>query len=142
MTPQDLRIGNYVYYEHTTHIISGIMGGKVYSWWVKDGKPVIEYEQKDIGGAQVENPYMDVISRYEPIPLTEEWLVKFGIELNFEELENGSKLLSWVKGAFNLEIDKDGKICFEVYSHYIEVKYVHQLQNIYFTLTEEELKQD
>ena len=142
MKPQDLRIGNYVYYENTTHIISGIMGNKIYSWWVKDGKPVIEYEQKDIGGAQVENPYMDVIDRHEPIPLTEEWLVKFGIELNFEELESGFKLLYWVKGAFNLEIDKDGKIYFEVYSHYIEVKYVHQLQNLYFALTGEELKQD
>ena len=136
MKPQDLRIGNYVYYENTTHIISGIMGSKIYSWWVKDGKPVIEYEQKDIGGAQVENPYIDVISRHEPIPLTEEWLIKLGIEFK------DKKHLYWVKGAFNLELTEEGDVYFEVYSHYIDVKYVHQLQNLYFALTGEELKQD
>ena len=76
MKSQDLRIGNYLYYEHTTHIVSGVHGNKVYSWWVKDGEPVIEYEAKDISGTQVENPYIDVISQYEPIPLTEEWLIK------------------------------------------------------------------
>ena len=78
MEPQELRIGNYIYYEHTTHIVSGVHGNRVYSWWVKDGEPVIEYEAKDISGTQVEAPYMDVISQYEPIPLTEEWLLKLG----------------------------------------------------------------
>ncbi len=80
MKATELRIGNYVYYEHTTHIVSGIHGNKVYSWWVKDGEPIIEYEAKDISGTQVENPYIDVISQYEPIPLTEEWLIKLGFE--------------------------------------------------------------
>ena len=46
MKTQELRIGNYLYYEHTTHIVSGVHGNKVYSWWVKDGEPVIEYEAK------------------------------------------------------------------------------------------------
>ncbi len=76
---------------------------------------------------------------YQPIPLTEDILLKCGIELKFEELESGSRMSYWVKGAFDLEIGADGKICFEVYSHYIEVKYLHQLQNLYFALTGEEL---
>jgi hypothetical protein len=42
MKESDLRIGNYVYYEHTTHIVDGIYENKVYSWWVKNGEPVIE----------------------------------------------------------------------------------------------------
>ncbi len=136
MEKNDIRIGNYIYYEHTTHIVSGVHGNKVYSWWVKDGEPVIEWEAKDISGTQVENPYMDVISQYEPIPLTEEWLMKFGFDIK------DKNRLDWVKGAFNLERsnEDDSKFCFEVYSHYIPLDYVHQLQNLYFALTGEELK--
>lgn len=136
MKASDLRIGNYVYYEHTTHIVSGVHGNKLYSWWVKDGEPVIEYEAKDISGTQVENPYMDVVSQYEPIPLTEEWLLKFGFDMK------DKNRLDWVKGAFNLERsnEDDSKFCFEVYSHYIPLDYIHQFQNLYFTLTGEELK--
>ena len=136
MTPTDLRIGNYVYYEHTTHIVSGVHGNKVYSWWVKDGEPVIEYEAKDISGTQVENPYMDVVSQYEPIPLNKVWLLNFGFDMK------DKNRLDWVKGAFNLERsnEDDSKFCFEVYSHYIPLDYVHQFQNLYFTLTGEELK--
>ena len=136
MKASDLRIGNYVYYEHTTHIVSGIHGNKVYSWWVKDGEPVIEYEAKDISGTQVENPYMDVVSQYEPIPLTEGLLKEFGFDMK------DKNRLDWVKGAFNLERsnEDDSKFCFEVYSHYIPLDYIHQLQNLYFALTGEELK--
>lgn len=135
MKASDLRIGNYVYYEHTTHIVSGVHGNKVYSWWVKDGEPVIEYEAKDVSGTQVENPYIDVISQYEPIPLTEEWLLKFGFDMK------NKNRLDWVKGAFNLERSNEdnSKFCFEVYSHYIPLDYIHQFQNLYFALTGEEL---
>lgn len=67
---------------------------------------------------------------YEPIPLTEEWLIKFGFErwndvynnfyhkLNGIEIENG-----------NIYVGHGNKI-----------KYVHQLQNLYFAITGEELK--
>lgn len=132
----DLRIGNYLWYEHTTHIVDGIYENMIYSWWVKDGDPVIEYEMKDIGGAMVKNPYRDLISQYEPILLTEEWLLKFGFDMK------DKNRLDWVKGAFNLERsnEDDSKFCFEVYSHYIPLDYVHQFQNLYFALTGEELK--
>ena len=78
-----------------------------------------------------------------PIPLTEEWVNNFGFlkEHPGEMIVSDKKLAMWyhwVKGAFNVEVS-DGKIVFEVYSHYIHVKYVHQLQNIYFALTETEL---
>ena len=151
MTQNELRIGNYVYYEHTTHVVSGVHGNIVYSWWVKDGKPVIEYEAKDSSGTQVEAPYVDVVSQYEPIPLTEEWLEKLGLikrnqteelpeELQQPDIdEDGDIWYTWVKGVFNLEIQSNGEIWFEVYSHYKHIKWVHELQNLYFALTEEEL---
>jgi hypothetical protein len=151
METKELRIGNYVYYEHTTHVVSGVHGNSIYSWWVKDGKPVIEYEAKDSSGTQVENPYMDVVSQYKPIPLTEEWLEKLGLikrnqteelpeELQQPDIdEDGDIWYTWVKGVFNLEIQSNGEIWFELYSHYKHIKWVHELQNLYFALTEEEL---
>lgn len=70
----------------------------------------------------------------EPEPLTEEWLKKFGFEY-----EPGSIDVWWV-GSFG--IDAAGKsyhyTCGE-YIHGIGIKHVHQLQNLYFALTGEEL---
>ena len=76
------------------------------------------------------------LKAFEPIPLTEEWLGKFGFDIKDKDR------LDWVKGAFNLERSNEdnNKFCFEVYSHYIPLDYVHQLQNLYFALTGEELK--
>jgi hypothetical protein len=68
--------------------------------------------------------------KFEPIPLTEEWLFKFGfVYLNehgwiknnvFDFLLNSSFELDWYENA--------------------PCKHVHQLQNLYFALTGEELK--
>ena len=40
---------------------------------------------------------------------------------------------------YGIELNRESFGIFEVYSHYIHVKYVHQLQNLYFPLTCEEL---
>jgi len=85
------------------------------------------------------------------IPLTEDWLEKFGLikkylENQFEEggfdlKEDGSKWYYWVdSGVFNLEIQTNGEIWFEIYSCYKHIKYVHELQNLYFCLTGNELQ--
>lgn len=71
----------------------------------------------------------------EPIPLTEEWLLKLGFEnLNYGWYLNKIKLFdySYKKGSINLKINS-----FDVPS--TQIKYVHQLQNLHFALTEEEL---
>jgi hypothetical protein len=62
-----------------------------------------------------------------PIPLTEEWLLKFGI-INRQ---------IWV-----FEIFGDNKRGFHISSEsgeWIFIEHVHQLQNLYFALTGEEL---
>jgi hypothetical protein len=144
MKTQELRIGNYLYYEHTTHIVSGVHGNKVYSWWVKDGKPVIEYEAKDISGTQVENPYIDVISQYEPIPLTEEWLIKLGFE-KLTDSNDGFKntTYTYTKGI-SFIVYFDGVRLSTNFWMGNEKHYVHQLQNLFYVLSGEELtiKQD
>lgn len=67
-----------------------------------------------------------------PIPLTEEWLIKFGFEGN-------------IIAVNDLWIEHDGDVGYYLADdHSIGVgmdyiKYVHQLQNLYFALTGEEL---
>jgi len=75
------------------------------------------------------------IHQIEPIPLTEEWLLKFGFQKGgFDYLKN------------NLEISKLNNGIFDAYCTDLEsfvfiseIKYVHQLQNLYFALTGDEL---
>ena len=75
----------------------------------------------------------------EPIPLTEEWLVKFGFEYKdgYLTLElgyfSGSNFIYWIGDVLNL-FCKSGMMLTN------NIKYVHQLQNLYFALTGEELK--
>jgi hypothetical protein len=66
---------------------------------------------------------------FKPIPLTEEWLLKFGFKKNDEgrydkrmELILENKVYHFKQGWTN-----------------VELKYVHQLQNLYFAITGEEL---
>lgn len=69
-----------------------------------------------------------------PIPLTEEWLEKFGFE------KNGLYDYSLPDMSFLVYWDKANRIylcsrCGEK----IPLKYVHKLQNLYFVVKEEEL---
>lgn len=65
----------------------------------------------------------------EAIPLTEEWLLKLGFD-NFGK--------RWMEKNLPLDIIKANG--FYMANVVNEIKYVHQLQNLYFALTEEELK--
>ena len=72
----------------------------------------------------------------EPIPLTEEWLLKFG----FERQENNWKTLDLHFATIGWEKLAGITLSFEKESIYLpHIKYVHQLQNLYFALTGEEL---
>lgn len=75
---------------------------------------------------------------YEPIPLTEEWLKRFG----FEKHINGWVLEDNFITIHSDDMDNDVFIRTGGMSkaEYITcVDYVHQLQNLYFSLTGEEL---
>jgi hypothetical protein len=66
-----------------------------------------------------------------PIPLTEEWLLKFGFEFDEEYNSYSLKMLSVYDGknGFSSDLFWDG----------LDIETVHQLQNLYFALTNEEL---
>lgn len=76
--------------------------------------------------------------RIKPIPLTEEWLVRFGFEV---------KKHKWIVATHKLNTDFvinnaiDGSMRFTPVwcKDYKPIIFVHQLQNLYFALTGEEL---
>ena len=78
------------------------------------------------------------IENIEGIPLTEEWLLKFGLEWSiFHQATHKTgfeyDLNSLYEGGYSLSTFKREHIVVE------KIKYVHQLQNLYFALTGEEL---
>jgi hypothetical protein len=103
MKPNELRIGNSINY-HGEEII------------------VRPYTFTDI----------EVDAGYEPIPLTEEWLLKFGFEkYEFDHKENQYRY------QVRLIVIRDGK--FVDYGSSVLLEHIHQLQNFFFALTGEEL---
>lgn len=70
---------------------------------------------------------------FEPIPLTDEWLYKLGFELTYWKTDNSPAL--WRIG----DIDFLTYMFDSLHYHNLNLKYVHQLQNYYFSLTEQEL---
>lgn len=70
--------------------------------------------------------------RLYPIPITEEWLLKFG----FEFFDSGL----YRKGDFYLPIKfNDYTVLKWKVFEIAPVKYIHQLQNLFFAITGEEL---
>ena len=79
--------------------------------------------RKRIGGSFI-------LESLKPIPLTEEWLMKFGFRYSVGWFgKNGIELFNinnlYFRGNFPIKAD---------------IKYIHQLQNLYFALCGEELQ--
>ncbi len=99
--------------------------------WVYDCGDIHEFSIHDFELLSIHSP---AIENYEPIPLTEEWLINMG----FEEDRAGHR-----------ELTKNGfTIFFEVFSDHVscylemigvDILYIHQLQNLIFALWGEEL---
>ena len=70
---------------------------------------------------------------FTPIPLTEEWLLKFGFDIEYTK----GGFLRWQKGEFKL---LDRRLPYpQFHSPKACIEYVHSLQNLYFALTNTEL---
>jgi hypothetical protein len=121
MESKELRIGNLVNYKIVDKL--------------DERKEWFELCEIDAVDLQV------IDSEYQPIPLTEEWLLKLGFKLVFAgqgdgfiyecgQLCNAMSIYSRNRNVF-------------LYSTFnsceINIQYVHQLQNLHFALTNEEL---
>lgn len=123
MKAQELRIGNYI--QHFYH-------GKC----THDKNDWIEVNLLDILSI-----LEDEIEDYRPIPITENWLLKFGFIHNglnydydrFTFHAQAKKDDYFINTEFSIKNDK----CSIIISY--NIKYVHQLQNVIFALTQREL---
>ena len=132
----ELRIGNYVTIDnkqsHPT--ISGQMGLVI--GILERYEKLFPKSTASISIQIGDNSFSQFNEYIEPIPLTEEWLVKLGFEL-FQD-ENDAFPSYHHKYSFVLdEKFQPSDVGFPI--AHIEFKYVHQLQNLYFALTGEEL---
>jgi len=131
MKASELRIGNYV--EDTFNL------GKRETTQIslEDFAVMLNYGNQSI--------------TYRPIKITDEWLDKFGFDdveykngyIGFEFRTNMIMDFVLTKPKFMGEWQDD--YCFDLGQHrFVPVKYVHQLQNLFFaiTMTELEIKQD
>ena len=121
---KDLRIGNLIlvhnHYVATIERIGKDIGVKTYGEKISQ----IDY---------IELQYLT------PIELTDEWLLRFGFERH--ELDNWF-YLKIINDWTRLNININGSVCELSISNHgavINVTYVHQLQNLYFALTGQEL---
>lgn len=121
MKASELRIGNFVHLK---------------------GYPAVEFPLSERRALMVLTKGYGV----EPIPLTEDWLVRFGFEkkteLNYER-DLVRKLVYKSERAVNDKIKifdfKTGEFSAWNSGYLNTIKHVHQLQNLYFALTGNEL---
>ena len=74
----------------------------------------------------------DVIEDYKPIPLSEQWLLKFGFEEH--HIKQGFGKLYYHRGVDIYK--KDGVIVFYVHTNrnWVVFEYVHEIQNFFSSL--------
>lgn len=126
MKLKELRIGNWVFDDENKPCqISLLTSEKRDAYEGEVPEFQIEYKES-------ENIFVsDVIN---PIPLTEEWLLKFG----FFSHENRPRPV-YGNNSFIYFYKQDGIFWSDLMHGTIEIKYVHQLQNLYHALTGKEL---
>ncbi|KAA2223021.1 hypothetical protein [Chryseobacterium sediminis] len=121
IAPQELRLGNLIGYDGKIFKVKEIRN---YIIVCDRGKGNVDFTSKEI----------------EPIELTEEWLLKFGFEKKAEhnlklDVLTRSIIHAYTHGKVEIELGNRSGYSFG----YPEVQFVHQLQNLYFALTGEEL---
>nr|DAT09631.1 MAG TPA: hypothetical protein [Caudoviricetes sp.] len=121
---KELRIGNYIQLRNNHVMVGGIPN--VY-------KLLIPGEQ-----------YAVEVKEFEPIPLTEELFLKCGFRFEYDSFCNGIEL-SYGISLYNTKDEDKNKLFISVNNaeyaiSHIPIKYLHQLQNIYYYLTGKELE--
>jgi len=128
ITVRDLRIGNYI----------KIYGDKFHF------QEVLQINRGSIGIEDDEFECVE-INEVNPIPITEKWLTSLGFkfvirnmymlrlnnEIQLQFYENQDEFIVIAIGQYDSAL---------IHTDLKKIKYIHQLQNLYFALTGEELK--
>lgn len=124
----ELRIGNYLNYQGKIIKVEGIHNRTIYH-----------------SDRQFDQVGVEKYITFEPIPLTEEWLLRFGFEKEHVTV-NDIIINIYRLGDYEISIYLQGNETQKGYylPHSLQsrayIKYVHQIQNLYFSLTNNELK--
>ena len=133
MKATELRIGNYIKGIYETEIDRGngiIEDAECFEEVRVVGLDSVNFSEYSIW---VEDGSREIYDSFEGIPLTEEWLLKLG----FKWKNHAMRL-----GKYAIRQQVDGWFMYlsnESLNFTIHLKYVHQLQNLYFALTGKEL---
>jgi hypothetical protein len=128
---KELRIGNLALFDGRVVVVMGVVRIIFDDGSIDDNVDIIREEDDDDNCITIQS--------LKPIPLTEEWLLKFGF-VKDSEYDNTFNLgIEVLNGFKDFTIDIRAKVllldCME-----IKIEYVHQLQNLYFALTGEDLE--
>jgi len=125
MNVKELRIGNLIEISDYSDVIFEIEE-------IEYSNYKIDYRvlAKGYNGDWVNKDWVNNVESVIPIPLTNDWMIKFGFEL-----------FPWGFVKNKLRISFNSKTEFRYISDNIsiQIKSVHQLQNLYFALTGDEL---
>jgi hypothetical protein len=108
--PHELRIGNYL-------LRNGI---------------VVRIDSISISNIEF---HRSVALEYWPVDLTPEWLTRFG----FKRTQVYENVDEWFHNPLNIQTDGEIFMVTRIGIYDLELKSVHQLQNLYFALTGQEL---
>lgn len=128
LTSKDLRVGNYINYECTTHVVSEIHSEKIIHYWINSGHD-----------GYVTN-YKQILS----IPITIEEITKFGFHEDKSGVysnDNGYAIVDDGEFFWLCRMSRKNKIKDSDKLEYIATfDFVHELQNLYFHVAKKELK--
>ena len=136
MTANELRIGNYLYYHIVDNLDERKEWNEINAVDAEDILDISDGRGEDLG----------------PIPLTEEWLIKFGFIKNHKAFVTYERVLDYntsltlfkdhEDGVYSMVVILTQQLDEEDYQEIVleNTSFVHQLQNLYFALTGKELK--
>lgn len=130
MRAREYRIGNYVTVRGVIQFIIGIDSNN--DWNVEDGLGVFETIRTNVNPMNMSKDGLLYVSEAEPIPLTEDALLGFGFEVKSASVTHN---YSYNIGFFVLTNGLRNNISYDGYG----IVYVHQLQNLFYSLTNTEL---
>lgn len=133
VNPVELRIGNYIEYNSMIMMIDGIQSPRP----MKDKRYSNKYLINLFDGAGLITCTLEEIN---PIPTEEDWMLKLGFEVtNSKHYSKGKLSIQFPVIEQNLY--PKGRVYYNSWAIKNEIiKYVHQIQNVYFDLENEELK--
>ena len=123
MNANELRVGNYFNVLGEDRVLQGVSNTSA-------NTVLYTYYADFIGLLPIK------LIHLKPIPLTEEWLLKFGFEKGSDIIGDCFYIELKNNDDFVIHIEDDNTFLFD---DNLEIKHVHQLQNIYFALTQKEL---